>query len=701
MSTAAIEAISNTSETERDYYGMTATYSPDDNKLRMSSVSRLDKETYVRIKALGFRWAPRQKIFVAPMWTPAREDVLLELCGEIGDEDTSLRDRAAERAERFETYSDKRATDGDRAYTSVKRLTDGIPLGQPILVGHHSERHARKDAERIDHGMRKAVKMWETSEYWRHRAADAVAHALYKELPAVRARRIKTIETDKRKMERNKDTAQRFLTLWSQPDLTHEQALRIANQGDCHLNLKRKEGDRQDWSYRPSAYDALTNGSPSLYAPRTLEEVIAAAKYAYPKTIAWCDRWLTHYNNRLTYERAMLGEQGGTVAGNIGHTFEVGGRVLARGEWVTILRVNRKDGQVTSLTTNAKYVCKVSAEAVQDYQAPDAETARKVAAAFKAPPLCNYPGEGFEHITKAQWAKKHKDYKGTRDVGGGRTGSTHGNANGYIAKEFAETTARHRIRTMMISTDSRLYTTAVYITDLKRTDAPTKEDAPARPTIPAPEPVMRATVTTQTPRVPVESRIDHDLLKAAREQVKTGVQVVSAPQLFPTPRELAERMVSLARPQIGARVLEPSAGTGALLQALPGVMPFPGNRQTACTVVAFEINHALAERLELSGLAQTVICADFLESVWTDEPFDVVLMNSPFENAVDITHIKHALTMLKPGGRLVAICANGPRQQRELKPLIDEHGGTWEDLPPNTFESAGTNVNTALLVIDL
>jgi hypothetical protein len=50
----------------------TATYSPEDNKLRLSATSRLDAETYARVKAAGSSWAPKQEIFVAPMWTPAR-----------------------------------------------------------------------------------------------------------------------------------------------------------------------------------------------------------------------------------------------------------------------------------------------------------------------------------------------------------------------------------------------------------------------------------------------------------------------------------------------------------------------------------------------------------------------------------------------------------------------------------------------------
>ena len=63
----------------------------------------------------------------------------------------------------------------------------------------------------------------------------------------------------------------------------------------------------------------------------------------------------------------------------------------------------------------------------------------------------------------------------------------------------------------------------------------------------------------------------------------------------------------------------------------------------------------------------------------------------------DIKHITHAFTLLKPGGRLVAICANGPRQQAALKPLVTLNGGTWQDLPAGTF--AGTGVTTALLTL--
>ena len=118
----------------------TATYSPEDNKLRLYSSTRLEREVYARVRGAGFIYAPKQELFVAPMWTPEREDLLIELCGEIDDEDTSLVERAEERADRFVDYKDKRISDAERAHEAVSRIADNIPLGQPILIGHHSER---------------------------------------------------------------------------------------------------------------------------------------------------------------------------------------------------------------------------------------------------------------------------------------------------------------------------------------------------------------------------------------------------------------------------------------------------------------------------------------------------------------------------------------------------------------------------------
>ena len=79
--------------------------------------------------------------------------------------------------------------------------------------------------------------------------------------------------------------------------------------------------------------------------------------------------------------------------------------------------------------------------------------------------------------------------------------------------------------------------------------------------------------------------------------------------------------------------------------------------------------------------------------------FDAVLMSPPFAQCADIEHITHALAMLKPGGRLVALCANGPRQRASLRPMVEARGGEWENLPAGTFKDEGTGVRVALITM--
>lgn len=656
---------------------MTATYSPDDNKLRLYSSSRLDSATYERVKAAGFKWAPRQDLFVAPMWTPAREDLLLDLCGEIGDEDTSLVERAEERADRFGDYSDKRASDAESARKAVSAIADGIPFGQPILVGHHSERRARKNAERIENGMRRAVKMWETSEYWKHRAAGALRHAKYKELPAVRHRRIKGLEADKRKQERAIAEAEQFLKHWRTEGLTLDQAKAIANYDHISRCFSLADYPRNppasQYEGAMSLWSALDGGIIDAAQARDI------AIPAHERTIAWARRWLEHYENRIAYERAMLDEQGGLKAEGI--DIKPGGRVLIDREWLIVVRVNKKDGKPVSVTTNARYVRVRGIEEIKEYQAPTAEQAALIEKATKLPPLVNYPGEGFAHMTKAEYDRVPKDYKGTNKL------------------QATETAGAHRVRTCMgaycmpkeSDFNKRHSYPNVFITDVKRVDPPAA--VAAEPVKFECEPVAPTRVATEQAPASAESTDKRAAMaedfQAMRDQLKAGVQVVSAPQLFPTPADLAARMVELADIEPGMRVLEPSAGTGRILEQLP----------EGCEVVAVEINAALGGRLDAGRRA--VVIGDFLqctpETLWGS--FDRILMNPPFANADDIKHIRHALRFLKPGGKLVAICANGPRQNAQLRPLVEQHGGEWENLPPDTFAESGTAVNTALFTL--
>lgn len=628
-----------------------ATYSPDDNKLRMYPAHRLDAEDYARIRAAGFKWAPKQELFVAPMWTPEREDLLIEWCGEIDDEDQTLTERQEERAERFEGYHERRSQDAAQAQRAVSAIADGIPMGQPILVGHHSERRARKDAERIEQGMRRAVKMWDTAQYWTRRAAGAIRHAKYKELPGVRARRIKTIEADKRRIERSIAQAEKMAARWE--SVFDETRWKAAEDGTRPDLLTRaiyvaKTPPPNWWHLSGELETALIAGTmtPEQARDRVIDSTTGGAWRARAA------RWIAHFDNRIAYERAMLADQGKAHL------------------------LDPKPRRAVALPPLLNYRAPGGIDVQNRYHR--GETIHK-------PQI---------EMTAAEYAAISHDYKATSISADGT----------------------HRVRTCM----QRHTLVSVFLTDSK------VHERPAGPPEPEPEPPAGPVVDTDPetgeaqPRLPADvgqvrdqeceqppvaplpdgftltapAETTHtqpalDLganIEQLRAALKTGIKVVAAPSLFPTPPDVARAVVALADIRAGHDVLEPSAGTGRLLAAIP--------RGICGSVVALEINPHLWRMLDADYPDVEVYQRDFLQwNIEADHAFDRIVMNPPFDQGADIKHIQRARAMLKPGGRLVAICADGPRQAAAFKDDAED----WRELPAGTFD--GTNVRAAIIVL--
>ena len=91
------------------------------------------------------------------------------------------RERLERKLEKRTEWAGKADTRSAQRFNTAHTIADGIPLGQPILVGHHSEKHARRDAERIDTNMRKGVEEYKLAAYHRS-AADGLERALDKSI---------------------------------------------------------------------------------------------------------------------------------------------------------------------------------------------------------------------------------------------------------------------------------------------------------------------------------------------------------------------------------------------------------------------------------------------------------------------------------------------------------------------------------------
>lgn len=184
------------------------------------------------------------------------------------------------------------------------------------------------------------------------------------------------------------------------------------------------------------------------------------------------------------------------------------------------------------------------------------------------------------------------------------------------------------------------------------------------------------------------TRVDQIILSGTVEVPKDEFN------FFPSPPAVVSRLMALANVQRGMRVLEPSAGKGAIAYACAAA---------GAVVDCFELKEsnfaALAGDLRLGSVRHI----DFLAQV--PEPiYDRVVMNPPFAKQADIKHVLHALRFLKPGGLLVSVMAASVAFRdntltQQFRELIRESGGDIEALPDGAFKESGTMVRTVIATI--
>ena len=68
--------------------------------------------------------------------------------------------------ERLQELAEKRHTEANQLFDHAKKMSDVIPFGQPILVGHHSENRDRNYRNKIENKMNKAIETSGKAEYY-------------------------------------------------------------------------------------------------------------------------------------------------------------------------------------------------------------------------------------------------------------------------------------------------------------------------------------------------------------------------------------------------------------------------------------------------------------------------------------------------------------------------------------------------------
>lgn len=428
---------------------MRATYSPEDNKLRLyHDGTRLPRDEYDKVRAAGFINAPKQGCFVAPGWTPYREDFCLGLADEIDDEDYSPTERAADRAERFEGYQDKRTAE-------ATGHADTFDAG-PAAFGHQSQARAERQARRHDKHRTRAVSQWGKAEYWSGRIAGVIASAMYKSSAPVRRSRILRLEAEQRKTEKEQaEYAARFATWQKVPTLdgstqagryTEEKnerrqtvsmgfdpasvtpalvtAYQLANYSSGYGDYTHPRTGRQ-----ASLYSLLTDTADAI-TPAEAAALWLKGKPDPADPDSYRNRWADHYRNRLAYERAMLEAEGGSAAAE---DMEPGG--FYRGRQIVSVNKSTATGRVVSVRVQAEAgrlaLVNVERAGADAYRAPTDDeraafaTAKKEAkkTAPKEPGLINPTPADAEKLQQLWNAAAEAGAKKARNPGNYKPGA--------------------------------------------------------------------------------------------------------------------------------------------------------------------------------------------------------------------------------------------------------------------------------------
>jgi len=170
-------------------------------------------------------------------------------------------------------------------------------------------------------------------------------------------------------------------------------------------------------------------------------------------------------------------------------------------------------------------------------------------------------------------------------------------------------------------------------------------------------------------------------------------------QFFATPSQLADEMVRFANIEEYDLILEPSAGQGAIINAIHKQHP----EQLVHYCELMELNRTFLSRL--SNVAY--ITDNFLKlsrSKLTTGTFDKIIANPPFSKNQDIDHIRQMWDCLKPGGRIVTIASKhwqyaSNKKETTFKQWVNEFADI-EEIEAGTFEESGTKIATCMIILD-
>jgi len=168
-------------------------------------------------------------------------------------------------------------------------------------------------------------------------------------------------------------------------------------------------------------------------------------------------------------------------------------------------------------------------------------------------------------------------------------------------------------------------------------------------------------------------------------------------QFFETPPRIAAMLVKLAEIGDNTLVCEPSAGKGAIIDAILKEKP-------NLPIIAYELmkqnSDFLKEKYLKVGIAVQEI--NFLD---TGLLFQRFIANPPFTKGQDVDHVMHMYKLLTDGGRLVSVMStswqtSSFKKNIQFRDFLKNHKAVIMPIGQGEFKESGTMVPTCIVVVN-
>ena len=179
--------------------------------------------------------------------------------------------------------------------------------------------------------------------------------------------------------------------------------------------------------------------------------------------------------------------------------------------------------------------------------------------------------------------------------------------------------------------------------------------------------------------------------------IDTGewVDVKKQYQYFPTPKEIVRQMIDMINWEGVETALEPSFGTGNILDELPSQTNIHGCEINPEMFTEVSLKYTAVENVNLLNI-------DFLSL--EEMCFDVIIANPPFTKLQSLKHFNHMVKLLEDNGQLLCILPCGDydknssiKLRQEFTKFVDDNNCSITYLDGGHFKESGTMVKTMIV----